>query len=244
MTLSYYSDVKSTDVTLERVGGSLVIHIHGSSDEVVVESYFLAPHIVLSSLSSATASRNDTTIKELVVRRGTADADYVVGIPTDRTGCSVWRSGQSTGGDRPATILMAAPTLTRFTVSLGTISLTGKAGLDTLDGGADEDTLDGGTGEDWLYGGAGNDVYKLKSGDGADVISDSDGLTGGTMMLSYSLMVIDTSDARRVDGDLVFQYGSGDELTVENYFTSAAYRIEQFKFSDGITWNDTRSRNW
>src|SRR5690606_5125378 len=39
---------------------------------------------------------------------------------------------------------------------------------------------------------------------------------------------------------LVLRYGTADQLTINQYFNSnSAYRIEQFQFSDGITWDDT-----
>ncbi|MHB9119164.1 MAG: putative Ig domain-containing protein [Burkholderiales bacterium] len=54
--------------------------------------------------------------------------------------------------------------------------LKGEDGRDTLIGGMDADILEGGKQADLLQGGKGTDTYKLNSGDGNDVIDDSDGL--------------------------------------------------------------------
>lgn len=45
-------------------------------------------------------------------------------------------------------------------------------------------------------------------------------------------------------GNLVITYGSSDKVTITSYFNQAATRIEQFKFSDGVTWSltDIQSR--
>ncbi len=53
--------------------------------------------------------------------------------------------------------------------------LRGGEGIDTLDGGAGDDLLTGGTGNDTLKGGAGSDSYILSTGDGDDIVDDSDG---------------------------------------------------------------------
>ena len=53
--------------------------------------------------------------------------------------------------------------------------LRGGEGADTLDGGAGDDLLTGGGGNDTLKGGGGSDSYLLSTGDGDDIIDDSDG---------------------------------------------------------------------
>ena len=58
----------------------------------------------------------------------------------------------------------------------GDDTLKGEEGNDALYGGGDNDTLDGGLHNDWLEGGAGTDTYRYFTGDGIDVIQDTDGL--------------------------------------------------------------------
>lgn len=38
-------------------------------------------------------------------------------------------------------------------------------------------------------------------------------------------------------GSLVITYGLSDQVTINGYFNQAATQIEQFKFSDGVTWS-------
>jgi N-acetylmuramic acid 6-phosphate (MurNAc-6-P) etherase len=40
--------------------------------------------------------------------------------------------------------------------------------------------------------------------------------------------------------DLLLKYGSGNQLTVTNFFSQAVNLIEQFQFSDGVIWNGAR----
>ncbi|HUW25977.1 MAG TPA: calcium-binding protein [Gallionella sp.] len=51
----------------------------------------------------------------------------------------------------------------------------GSSGGDSLYGGDGADVLDGGAGNDYLEGGQGNDVYIWNTGDGSDIILDTDG---------------------------------------------------------------------
>ncbi|MBI2319390.1 MAG: hypothetical protein HYU75_20925, partial [Betaproteobacteria bacterium] len=58
----------------------------------------------------------------------------------------------------------------------GADQLAGGSGDDTLAGGDGDDVLTGGAGNDLLEGGSGRDIYRYATGEGADIISDSDGL--------------------------------------------------------------------
>ena len=53
--------------------------------------------------------------------------------------------------------------------------LLGNDGADQLDGGDGDDILDGGAGADQLAGGKGDDIYRFRSGEARDTITDSDG---------------------------------------------------------------------
>ena len=87
---------------------------------------------------------------------------------------------------------------------LGDDTLKGEDGGDILYGGQGNDTLDGGAGNDWLDGGLGNDTYLIKSGEGVDVIVDTDGLgkimlngialTGGKTLTAGGTNYLDTNN--------------------------------------------------
>ncbi|MBK8570449.1 MAG: calcium-binding protein [Nitrosomonadales bacterium] len=126
----------------------------------------------------------------------------------------------------------------------GNDNLVGGTGNDTLAGGGGADLIVGGTGNDTLDGGnfslgtAGNDTYQFSKGDGADTYSEYDTTVGDNDIAQFmDVQSTEVTGLNRVSNDLVLSYGIADQLTIKNYFTGAGYRIEQFKFSDGVTWS-------
>ena len=77
--------------------------------------------------------------------------------------------------------------------------------------------LDGGRGNDELTGGKGADVFEFETGDGRDVITDW-GRGADRIELDddfgYSNFRQVMRDATNVGGDVVFDFGSGTEVTV------------------------------
>jgi Ca2+-binding RTX toxin-like protein len=118
--------------------------------------------------------------------------------------------------------------------------LSGDAGADNLDGGIGNDILDGGTGNDYLVGGAGNDVYLYGRGDGQDTIYDY-GLANGdiqdTIRLKTDINPADVTLSRDVSNLYLIINGTGDSLTISNWFDSTNYRVERIGFADGTMWD-------
>ncbi len=124
--------------------------------------------------------------------------------------------------------------------------LIGKGGNDALSGGDGADTLDGGSGNDMLYGGTGNDTYQFAIGAGVDRIEENDSTPGNTDVVRFADVASTALIAlERKDGDLVIKYGASDQLTVSNYFDDiySGYKVEQFTFSDGVTWDEAASQS-
>jgi Ca2+-binding RTX toxin-like protein len=118
----------------------------------------------------------------------------------------------------------------------------GMSGDDTLSGGAGADLLQGGTGNDLLDGGVGNDTYGFSIGSGIDRISDYDTTAGNTDTVSFADVASTAlTSLERKGNDLVVKYGTSDQVTVGDYFDPnyLGYKVEQFQFSDGVTWNET-----
>jgi Ca2+-binding RTX toxin-like protein len=112
--------------------------------------------------------------------------------------------------------------------------LTGNTGANMLDGGIGADTLIGGAGSDTLKGGAGNDVYVLGRGDGADTLIDSDATAGNADTLSF-LSGVTTQQLwfRHTANDLeVSIIGTGDKVTVKNWYLGSNNHVEQFRTAD------------
>ncbi|MCA3131666.1 MAG: hypothetical protein ING80_16230, partial [Rhodocyclaceae bacterium] len=128
----------------------------------------------------------------------------------------------------------------------GDDTLTGGVGNDSLDGGAGADVLDGGAGNDTLTGGVGNDTYRFGQGLGADVISEHDTTAGNTDMLSFAAGVAANQLwLRRVGASNleVSIIGTTDRVTVQNWYSGAQYRVEQFKTADNKVLLDSRVEN-
>lgn len=118
-------------------------------------------------------------------------------------------------------------------------TVNGTVGNDNLRGTSGADLLIGGRGDDKLYGDAGNDTYQFSKGDSADFIQDYDTTAGNTDVVVFSdVRSSEIASVLRVGDDLILKYGVGDQLLVNFYFNSASFLIEQFKFSDGVTWRD------
>ena len=101
----------------------------------------------------------------------------------------------------------------------GDDSVDGREGNDILDGQEGSDTLRGGDGNDRLTGGVGADSFVF--GKGADTITDFEdrdtivldrALWGGSALSAQEVL----NYARVADGDIVFDFGNGNTLRVEN----------------------------
>jgi Ca2+-binding RTX toxin-like protein len=117
--------------------------------------------------------------------------------------------------------------------------LDGGAGNDLLEGDLGNDTLDGGTGNDYLQGGAGNDVYLFGPGSGQDTVYDTDWSAGNVDTVRFTVGVA-PSDVK-VTRDLSNLYlslnGGADSLTLSNWFSGDAYKVERVEFANGTVWD-------
>ena len=130
--------------------------------------------------------------------------------------------------------------------------LSGGAGADTLQGGVGNDILDGGAGNDTLYGGSyydawysystttnGNDTYLFGRGSGQDTLSDYDATANNTDTIRFAADVAPSDITLNRDGSNLYLSinGTTDKLTVQNWFSEDAYRVEQVQFADGTVWD-------
>ncbi|MFE8346222.1 MAG: calcium-binding protein [Xylella fastidiosa subsp. multiplex] len=221
-----FADVASTAlIALERKDGDLVIK-YGASDQLTVSNYFddiYSGYKVEQFTFSDGVTWDEAAIKARVITNGDASNNYLRGYNNG--------SNRIYGLDGNDEIYGGA---------LDDM-LYGGAGNDMLSGGGGADTLDGGSGNDTLNGGTGNDTYRFAIGVGVDRIEDSDSTPGNTDVVRFADVASTALTAlERKDNDLVIKYGTGDQLTVIEYFNPnySGYKIEQFTFSDGVTWDD------
>lgn len=100
----------------------------------------------------------------------------------------------------------------------GNDNLFGRAGNDRLEGGNGRDRLDGDAGRDQLFGGAGADVFHFDRGDDSDTIRDFQDNIDTIQLDNFGYRNVRDalSDARQIGSDVLFNFGGGDTLRVED----------------------------
>lgn len=119
----------------------------------------------------------------------------------------------------------------------GNDTLNGGPGKDKLFGGNGDDVLTGGADNDVLNGGLGNDTYVYHSGDGDDVIVNTDETTTKDT-LKFDDLNPDAITATRDEWDLLLQSENGS-VTIKNYFKGdglGGHAIDEVVFADGSVW--------
>ena len=111
-------------------------------------------------------------------------------------------------------------------------------GNDTLEAGAGNDTLEGGKGNDVLDGNTGSDIYVFQHGFGNDHIHQYDSASDAIDVAHFSdLSTQNIVQTIRQGDDLTLIFTTGDQLTVDGYFDTAARRIDSFDFANGEHWD-------
>ncbi|WP_293934135.1 calcium-binding protein [Iodobacter sp.] len=120
--------------------------------------------------------------------------------------------------------------------------LTGNTAANVLTGAEGNDTLLGGAGADTLNGGVGNDTYIFGRGDGSDTIIENDATAKNTDIAQFqSGIATNQLWFKKVSNNLeVSIVGSGDKLTMQDWYKGNAFHVEQFKTSDGKVLLDTQ----
>jgi glucose/arabinose dehydrogenase len=138
---------------------------------------------------------------------------YVVGI--DGT---VARLGFGAGSGDAADAIAGGAGNDRLFGGAGDDDLRGGPGRDGLDGGGQDDRLAGGPGADLLTGGRGGDLFVFRPGFGADVVADFRDDADAVRLAGFGFASPGEALAlaTRVAGDLVFDFGDGDWLTVRD----------------------------
>ena len=98
----------------------------------------------------------------------------------------------------------------------GEDSIWGRDGNDKLYGGSNSDRFDGGEGDDKLYGGSGVDTFHIDKGDDFDTIKDFQNNADRIEIDGFSTGFDAFDFATQVGDDVVFDFGGGDGLIVED----------------------------
>ena len=261
-TLLFTADILPTDVLVSRTGDNLILSLLGSTDKVTVTSYFntdaTGPYKV-EQVKFADGTIWDVSDIKVKAQLGTEGNDLLYGSATADTldglagNDTLWgRNGNDVliGGDGTDYLygedgddwLDGGLGTDNLNGLNGNDTLIGGDGIDTLSGGNDNDILDGGLGNDSLTGGAGSDTYLFAAGFGLDSLSNYDTTVGKLDVIHFAAGILpgDVKVGRSGDSLVLTLVGTGDKLTVSNYFLTDAinnYTVEEIRFTDGTVWN-------
>ncbi|CAA9332810.1 MAG: Alkaline phosphatase, partial [uncultured Gemmatimonadetes bacterium] len=92
-----------------------------------------------------------------------------------------------------------------------------------------------------MDGGFGSDTFVVRAGSGRDTIRAYDWSSGRVDTLKFDdVPSTGITGVRTVGYDLVVEYGTGDAVTLQNFFQGADYQVNRFEFSDGVTWTQAQ----
>ncbi|MCP9835831.1 calcium-binding protein, partial [Cyanobium sp. La Preciosa 7G6] len=241
-----FTNVLGTDVTqVERHGSQLYLH-YGNGDQLWVNNYFVSEAFRVEAFQFADGELwGDVDLRDRAVVGGATSGNDWLGGFTDM----VNRIDGLDGDDQ----LHGGGFDDVLKGGNGNDWLNGNDGDDWLDGGAGNDVLSGGSGRDWLVadsgndslnGGIGDDVYVIAQGGDQKQISDLDYTVGNRDVVMFTnVLGTDVTQVERHGSQLYLHYGNGDQLWVNNYFVSEAFRVEAFQFADGELWGDVDLRD-
>jgi Ca2+-binding RTX toxin-like protein len=184
------------------------------------------------------------------VIRGGADADALHGgagrdaasYENSTGGVTIWlETGTGTGGDAEGDTfdgiedLVGSLSIDQLTGDANANRFSGGDNHDILNGAAGDDELLGGSGNDVLEGGSGDDLYQFGRGFDADVIIQDDAFSSYDRLSMGPGVRIDQIWFDRVADDLrVSVIGTGDQVTVQNWYTDPAHQLDGFFAVEGF----------
>jgi Ca2+-binding RTX toxin-like protein len=259
--IEFAADILPNDIIVTRGSSDLILTLRGTTDRIVVSSYFYNDGVGSYSLESIKFA--DGTVWNL-------DQMKVAAVQSTAGDDALWgyASNDALQGGLGNDVLYGQGGNDTLNGDAGNDTLNGEAGNDSLDGGDgndylyggdDADTLRGGAGDDILYGGSGNDVllsdagndylsggagsdtYQFSRGWGQDTIYNYDPDLGKSDAIVFASDISSSDIAvTRAGSDLVLSLnGSNDKILVSSYFSNdgdSPYQVEQVRFADGTVW--------
>lgn len=206
-----HTGLRSDEVTVGRSGNNLVLVVPGTTNQLTMKDFFLAPAQQLGEIQFGDGVVQG--VSALIDRArsvlGTAAGDTLV-APTGLDGILV-----GLGGDD---------------------ALFGQDGDDLLDGGTGIDHLEGSAGNDTYVFGRGYGIDTIQEDDfiGTDV--DTVQFLAGVRPEDVTVRGVRLEDSYTRDLSLVIN-GTADEVRVTGFFDDPAYQIDQITFADGTVWD-------
>lgn len=255
--------ISAGDVRATRAGSNLLLTVASTGEVITVQRYFdgdAAGGFALNAIEFADGTVWDIDTVKGLVQQGTEGGDQLYGYAGADTlnGAGGNDTLNGEGGDDTLT---GGEGNDRLNGQNGNDTLSGDAGDDRIYGNAGDDSLSGGEGRDFLYGGSGNDTlqggsgandylsgeagddtYLFSAGDGNTTIYNRDTGAGRNDVLRL-LEEIDPSDIRATrssDNLLLTVQGTGEVITVQNYFNgdgAGGYALNAIEFAAGTVWD-------
>jgi len=209
--IQMHSDVLPADIIVYRDSNNLYLEIRDSGDTLTIKNWFVSEADKVEQVYF-----NDGTVWNL------DDQAALLDIPTE-------------GND----FLVGDETNNYIDALSGDDTLIGLDGADVLIGGEGNDTLVGGQGNDTLEGGVGNDTYHFGKGSGQDTIYDYDTATANvdTIKLGADLTASDIKVTRAGVNLVLGIVGSADQVTLLDWYSNSANKVEVVEFADGTLWD-------
>jgi Ca2+-binding RTX toxin-like protein len=242
--IRFAEGILPTEVELSRNGWDLFLKISGSDDMITVSSFFSDSSYRVERVEFTDGTVWDNAVLASAQYLGTDEADTIIG--TDAAERFV-----AGGGDDYIRTLSGDDVVFG---GIGSDNIIGDAGDDTLHGGGGSDALTGGEGADILDGGAdidylsgndGADIYMFARGSDQDAIYEYDQGSGGNDIVRFDTgIAVDQLWFSQVGNNLeVSIIGTSDNISIQNWYSDSAYRIEQFRTADSRLLLDSQVEN-
>lgn len=254
-TIHFTDGWKLQDFIFTRYNNDLIIQSKTSTDRVTVQAYFshdASSDYRLDAIAFDDGTRLDIEAVKALVQQGTEGNDTLYGYAAIDDMLNGGKGNDRIIGDGGNDLLDGGEGNDNLSGGTGNDTLIGGLGNDILNGNANNDmllgdegndmlygddgndTLDGGAGNDYLDGGAGNDTYIFGKNFGQDSISEYDNATGNLDIARFTEVNANQLWFRRSGGNLeVSVIGTADKVTINNWYSGTAYRVEQFESADG-----------
>ena len=224
----------------------------GDNVNTVAGNYF-----IYGGEGNDTVTGNSGSSASSVIFGGSGNDSISMINGTGSTTTSITGIDTILGGDGDDSII-AGVASTGLTVTYGNKTIDGGAGNDyiynnsfgaysTFKGGDGNDTIETLAGHDTYEGGRGNDVifanqsgnnlYIFNVGDGQDTITDLSyvpDIYTDTIKFGAGITKYNTLFSRDADNMVISFDNSTDKITIQNWFVSDTYKIENFQFSDNF----------
>lgn len=238
--LVFGAGISPNDVVVSRAVNSLKLTIQTTGAVISVINYFSGSANALNAIQfSDSTSWSEAAVISMSMQ-GTPNNDNLQGFETNDT---------MNGGDGNDAIYGKDGNDTLYG-DAGGDSLNGENGNDILYGGDGNDTLTGGNGDDILDGGpgtydflngnAGNDTYLWSLGNGNTNISNYDTAVGRNDVLIFGVGINpgDVIVTRTSNNLVLTMQGSGEKITVVNYFYNSTSALNAIQFNNGTSWDE------